>query len=153
MLCVCVCVSKRVRRAKLGLSRSWQRSKLITMFKSLSGTLIPLGIRMSEWARESWKESKRRKGQNVRKTSGTGRADAQTADNAHLLENITKKVDRDSLFGVFSWFMERCHEVDSQKSHFSEQLGRERETERLGFGGRGENKRLVENNVEDYWTQ
>lgn len=46
--------------------------------------------------------------------------------------------------------MERCHEVDPQRSHFSEQLGRERETERLGLGGRGENKRLVENNVEDY---
>lgn len=57
---------------------------------------------MSEWARESWKESKWRKGPNVRKTSGTGRADAQRADKAHLVENITKKVDRDSLFGVFS---------------------------------------------------
>lgn len=61
------------------------------MFKSLTGTLILLSIRMSEWARETWKESNWRKGQNVRKTSGTGREDAQTEDRAHLVENIAKR--------------------------------------------------------------
>lgn len=89
-------------QAKLGLGRSWQRSKLIIMFKSLSGTLILLGIRMSEWTRESWKESKWTKGQNERKTSGTGRADAQTADKGHLVEDKAEEEGRDCVFGVFS---------------------------------------------------
>lgn len=52
------------------MSRSWQCSKLIILFKSLSETLILLSFRMCEWAKtklERVKKEKEKKEEKVKK--------------------------------------------------------------------------------------
>ncbi len=44
-----------------GMGRSWQSSKLIILFKSLSETLILLSIRMCEWAKTELEGVKKEK--------------------------------------------------------------------------------------------